>query len=500
VVVPLVQPDRRLVQHVEHADEPRADLGGQPDALRLATRERARGAVQREVVQADVEQEAQPGLHLLEHRPGDHGLAVAEPQPAQELRAVGHRQRADVGDGLLAVLGVLQGDGEDLGLEPGALARGARHLAHVALVLLPHVLRLGGRQPAVQERHHALVVGVVRALAAVAVVVAHVHLVVGAVQHDLLDLGRQPPPRGVHPEADAVGQRLQQPGEVIRGLPVGPGRDGALAQRQLVVGHHELGVDLLAGAQARARLARAVRGVERERAGLQVVHAQLVPVGAGHPLGEAALAVLVVLGQVHELQHHDPVGQPQTGLHRVGEPLLGRRLDGEPVDHDLDVVLLLLLQLGGIDQRVDHAVHPDPRVALRLQGREQVGVLPLAAAYHGSEHLEPGALDHRQHLVHDLLGGLLADRTATLRAVRPARPGVQQPQVVIHLGDGADRRARVAAGGLLVDRDGRRQALDEVDVRLVHLAEELAGVGGQRLDVAPLALREDGVEGQAGLA
>ena len=59
---------------------------------------------------------------------------------------------------------------------------------------------------------------------------------------------------------------------------------------------------------------------------------------------------------------------------------------------------------------------------------------------------------------------------------------------------------RGAVGRLLVDRHRRGQALDEVDVRLVHLPEELAGVGRQRLDVAALAFREDGVEGQAGLA
>ena len=35
-VVALVQPDRRLVQHVEHAGQPRADLRGQPDPLALA--------------------------------------------------------------------------------------------------------------------------------------------------------------------------------------------------------------------------------------------------------------------------------------------------------------------------------------------------------------------------------------------------------------------------------------------------------------------------------
>ena len=41
LVVALVQPDRRLVEHVEHADEPAADLRREPDALRLAAGERA---------------------------------------------------------------------------------------------------------------------------------------------------------------------------------------------------------------------------------------------------------------------------------------------------------------------------------------------------------------------------------------------------------------------------------------------------------------------------
>ena len=36
VVVALVQADARFVQNIEHADERRADLRGQPDALRLA--------------------------------------------------------------------------------------------------------------------------------------------------------------------------------------------------------------------------------------------------------------------------------------------------------------------------------------------------------------------------------------------------------------------------------------------------------------------------------
>ncbi len=52
------------------------------------------------------------------------------------------------------------------------------------------------------------------------------------------------------------------------------------------------------------------------------------------------------------------------------------------------------------------------------------------------------------------------------------------------------------AGRLLLDADGRRQAGQVIDVGLLQLAEELAGVAGQRFDVAALALGVERVEGQ----
>src|SRR5262245_8404984 len=65
-IVALMQADRRLVQHIEHASEARADLRGKPNALALAARERARDARQIEVVEADIDQEAQAGADFLE--------------------------------------------------------------------------------------------------------------------------------------------------------------------------------------------------------------------------------------------------------------------------------------------------------------------------------------------------------------------------------------------------------------------------------------------------
>src|SRR5699024_8907290 len=135
-------------------------------------------------------------------------------------------------------------------------------------------------------------------------------------------------------------------------------------------------------------------------------------------------------------------------------------------------------------------VDADPAEPLLLELTEQVGVLPLAPPDDGCEHLEPKALIERDDAVDDLLWSLPCDRLSALRAVWTTGACVQQPQVVVDLGDRSDGGTRVARRRLLVDRDRRRQPLDEVDVGFVHLAEELPGVRRQRLDIASLALGE----------
>src|SRR5207249_9678995 len=60
----------------------------------------------------------------------------------------------------------------------------------------------------------------------------------------------------------------------------------------------------------------------------------------------------------------------------------------------------------------------------------------------------------------------------------------------------ADGRAGVPPRPLLLDGNRGGEALDGVAVGLLHLLEKLARVGRQRLDVAALALRVEGVEGE----
>ena len=203
-------------------------------------------------------------------------------------------------------------------------------------------------------------------------------------------------------------------------------------------------------------------------------------------------------GQQFDL--HDRVRQPRRRLDRVGQPLAHVVAHHEPVDDDRDVVLELLVELDRVLEQAQFAVDLGPRVAVGPQLVEELAVLALAAAHDRREHHEARAVLELHHLVDDLLDRLAFDRRAADVAMRLADPRPQQAQVVVDLGNRADRRARVARRRLLVDRDRRRQAFDRVDVGLVHLPEELARVGAQRLDVAALALGVDGVERQRGLA
>ena len=247
-VVPLVQPDRRLVEHVEDADQPGPDLGGQPDALRLTTGQRRRRPVEREVVEADVDQERQPRLDLLEHAVGDRPLALAQLQGAQPLRRVADGEAGDLGD-----RPAVQLDREDLRLEPGAVADGTGHVAHVALVLVPHVVAVGVLVPALEERHAR----------------PRTRRSSCARGRSGSCSGRAPGPasRAARPSAPWPGSRshgvsIEKPSCSARPvssrwkysllIELGPRRDRALAEALLRVGDDELGVDLLAGADAGA--------------------------------------------------------------------------------------------------------------------------------------------------------------------------------------------------------------------------------------------------------
>ena len=78
LVIARMQPDGRLVQHVQHAAQLRPDLRRQTDALRLAAGKRGRRAFQAEIIQPDRREKLQPPPDLVHDAAGDLHFAVAE--------------------------------------------------------------------------------------------------------------------------------------------------------------------------------------------------------------------------------------------------------------------------------------------------------------------------------------------------------------------------------------------------------------------------------------
>ena len=488
-VVALVQADRGLVEDVEHADERRADLRGQADALRLAAGERRRGALQVEVADADVVEEAQPLGDLLDHAPADEALGLGERErPRESSSASRTLTRGELVDVALA-----HRHREARRLEAGAAALRADAVAHVLLDLLAHELGLGLGVAPLQVGEDAVEAGRVVAHAALVVAIAHGHAsAAGAVEEEVALLLGQVVPGRLEVDLEGLGDRrddLLEPAE--RELPVRQQRP--LGDRDRAVRDDQVGVDLARGPEPVARRARPVGAVEREDARLDLGQRDAA-VDAGELLAEGEG------GPVGELDVDEAVGELGGGLDGVGQPPPQPVLHHEPVDDDGDVVLVLLVEVEALVELAHLAVDLDAREAVGAQLLEHLAVLALAAAHQRRDDAEARPRVELAHLVDDLLHRLPGDGAPAVRAVRVADARVEQAQVVVDLGDGADGRARVARGRLLVDRDRRREALDGVDVRLVHLPEELARVRRERLDVAALALGVDGVEGERRLA
>ena len=467
-IVPLVQPDGRFVEDVEHAGEVRANLRREANTLPFAARERRRAAAEREVADAHIVQKAQPLLDFLENSLGDDRFAVRELQAVDHVERFGNRQVDVVRDGPALHL-----HREALLLQALAGARGARTQRAVRLELLllrpaPIVV------PPAQVRDEAL------------------ELLPLTKEQYLARLPRQP--REGHREIDAevARQALQRVAHELL-VTARPGRDGAVAERLAFVRDDAVRIEVDHRPQSLAFGARAVRRVEREGARRHLRHAQPA-VDAGEPPREQPIAALV------RVDDDDVLGQVQGDVDRFGQPALDAAADDQAIDDDFDRVIAAAIQLDVLFERAELTVDARFHVAPRALRRQLFLELALASAHDRREDVDALVLRVEHHHVDDALERLAGDFLAAVRTVRDADVGEEEPQVVVDLRHRTHRRTRIRAGGLLFDGDGRRETFDQVDVRLLHLLEELARVRGQRLDIPTLSFGVDRVERQRRLA
>ena len=148
IVVARVQADGRLVQHVEHAAQARADLRGQANALRFAAGERGGRAVQAQIAEAHREQKIEALGNFRERRPAT--VALAQRQSIANAIDGGTRladcQRGEIGDGETADF-----HGEALRTQAPAAANRAGRGGHVLREPFAIAVGIGFVEIAVRE-------------------------------------------------------------------------------------------------------------------------------------------------------------------------------------------------------------------------------------------------------------------------------------------------------------------------------------------------------------
>ena len=324
------------------------------------------------------------------------------------------------------------------------------------------------------------------------------NLLAAAAEEDhLLDPLGQPRERPLEIESDVLREAPEHL-EVELVAPI-PALDGAGRERELRKGDDALRIEEGDRAEPVAARTRAHRIVEREEPRLEL--GERVVADRTRELRRKEMLRARRVCVIHLDGDRAAVADAQRRLVRFGEPLLHVGTHAQPVDDDLDRVLGVLREPRHRVDLVHRPVDADADEAFRAQFDEELELLALAVDDDRRDDHQLRVLRERERRVDHLRDR--HRRELLLRmvgAVGIAHARIEKPQVIVDLGDGAHRRARVVRGRLLLDRDRRREPLDQVDVGLLHELQELPRVRRQRFDVAALAFRVQRVERERALA
>src|SRR5690606_37483328 len=312
----------------------------------------------------------------LQDAPGDLDLLFTQRlfQGREPQEGLGDRQVGDVGDVLAADL-----DRQGLRLQALAAADLARGFGLIAAQFLTHPSAVGLAPAALKVRQHPLERLGDLVFAGV-VVIDELDLVAArAAQDDGLRLLRQVAPRLVHREAVVQGQRLQRLRIERRGT-ARPRRHRPLVQGLVAVRDHQIRVEGQLDAQTIPGGAGAEGVVEREQPRLDLADGEARN-RAGELLGKDDPARLFALWRLGPFGGGDAVGQSQSRLDAIGIARLKTLFGYNAINNDVDVMLELLVERGGVLDGVELAVDLQPLEALTLPLGHLLLVLALAAAH-----------------------------------------------------------------------------------------------------------------------
>ena len=218
------------------------------------------------------------------------------------------------------------------------------------------------------------------------------------------------------------------------------GVDSALVQGLSHVRDYHIRGDVAHGAEARAGRTCAKGRVEGKHARRQLFYV------------DAAFRAGIVLGKQctltirHDFDSHKPARFPECCFNGIVQALGHTFPDDYAVNHQIDVVLFLLVQFRCVIQVVHIPVNQHPHKS-RFRGiLKQLFVLAFSGAHHWGKNHQPRIIRHGLNGCHHLIHRLLTDFLAALRAMGNADAGIKQPEVVMYFGHCSHSGAGIVAG------------------------------------------------------
>ena len=247
---------------------------------------------------------------------------------------------------------------------------------------------------------------------------------------------------------------------------------------------------------AKTRAAPAVLAVEGEQARVQL--RKTLAAARTRAVDGEGLRRRTQCTQAQHTQH--PLAQLQRLAHLLAQQrfVLGRDLDH--ADRQLQRVLFIAVETRPFARRQILAVDTQLFVALAARPLGQIGVQALAVVHQRRQQLDRLAAMLGAEARNDGLEALRRHRHLAVGAILRAELHIEQAQKVIQLGQRGHRTLAPAAAGALLDGDRRRNAVNGIHIRPRGWLHELARIGVERFEIAPLALAKQDIEGQRGLA
>ncbi len=378
-----------------------------------------------------------------------------------------------------------------LRLEPRPVAGIAGNIRHVVLIGFPHLIGIRFLIATGKQGHDPLKGNMV-----LLVLPEHVRIVKGipflpgTAEQNLLGLPIDILPGRIQPISVFFQNRFHD----AHGIGMGIFRQGSkytASHGKFRIRQYKFLIEFHVASQSRAFRTCSVGIVERKHAGGELRQA------------DAAIHTGKILAEhqkfsINDLHIDDAFPHLNGRFQGIRQSVFHALLHSQAVNHHLNGVFLILFQGNILAYIIHFAVHPDANIAFLSDMLEYFFMFAFLAPYDLRHDEQPRALRQFQQTVDHLIHRLLSDGLSALRTVGMPCPRKHQPQIIVDFRDGSHCGAGIVACGLLIYGNSRREPLNIVHIRLVHLPQKLPGIRGQGFHVPPLSLCINGVKGQRG--